>query len=839
MFSNCPSQETLPFVFTLTISAMGRRGDEMKIIGIFTVVCFLAMGALAQGKGTVSGLVMINDQPMSGATVTLKSKNNEVRTVTADSSGKYVFENVAPGEYEITGLLGTSNTTRVITVAANQSLTIDLDLKLDGRRIGTPMIKEFVTVAADANQTIDQVSKTIDVISGQEMRDRADFTLTDTLRTIPGFRVQQLGGFGRTSTIKTRGLRNQDTALLLDGIRFRDATAITGDASPFLSDFTLTSVSRVQVLRGSGSSLYGTNAIGGVVDFETPRPQGGWHGQLSGAAGGLGLARFRGNTSYGTGNGKYGFNLGLARTNYFEGIDSDDDANNTNFQTRVELNPSQKTNISLRGFVSDAFVKLNSNPDTIGPLPASNATIINALPLSIAELNRYAAGTPTASLIRGSANFIPDTDDPDAIQRSKFFVGQAVITQLITDKVFFQGYFQGLYTKRKNVNGPRGVGFQPFGGEETSGFDGHIYTTNGHINWRPNLANEITFGYENEWEKFGNEGAGPGGTGSFALTARQASDTVYAQDLVHLLKGRLQIAGGLRAQFFKLKKTQAIGAGSPYANLSLDDPPSSYTFDGSFSYLFKTGTKIRAHVGNGYRVPSLYERFGSFFDSFSVPNSFVALGDPGLKPERSIAFDGGIEQTLVKNRARLSATYFYTKLIDTIGYGNVVPNIGTTPRPFGGYLNTKGGISRGAEFSGTFLPTRSTDIFASYTFTNSDQLVPQVTGSRITRTLGVPANQFTLVATQRFGRFWVNFDLVATSDYLAPIFSNTTFGTYVYRFSGNRRGDVTAGYTFPLRKDKLKLRLFGTVENVFGYDYFENGFRTIGRTGRVGLSFGF
>ena len=109
-------------------------------------------------------------------------------------------------------------------------------------------IFENVTVSAGESQSIEQVSKTVNVIDSREMRDRADFSLVETLRTIPGFRVQQLGGFGKTANIKTRGLRNQDTAILLDGIRFRDPSAITGDASPFLSDFTLTSVSKIEVL---------------------------------------------------------------------------------------------------------------------------------------------------------------------------------------------------------------------------------------------------------------------------------------------------------------------------------------------------------------------------------------------------------------------------------------------------------------------------------------------------------------------------------------------------------------------------------------------------------------
>ena len=174
----------------------------------------------------------------------------------------------------------------------------------------------------------------------------------------PVFAFSNWADSGARLIIKTRGLRNQDTAVLIDGIRFRDASAITGDASAFLSDFTLTSVSRIEVLRGSGSSLYGTNAIGGTIDFQTPKPQSGFHGNVSGAFGGLGLGRFRGNVSDGTTDGKFGFNVGVSRTVYTKGIDGEDDAHNTNFQSRIEYNPFENTNISARFFVSDAYVRL-------------------------------------------------------------------------------------------------------------------------------------------------------------------------------------------------------------------------------------------------------------------------------------------------------------------------------------------------------------------------------------------------------------------------------------------------------------------------------------------------
>lgn len=677
----------------------------------------------------------------------------------------------------------------------------------------TPVVRESVTISADFKQLVDQVSKSVTFLDGQELRDRADFSLAESLRSVPGFRIQQLGGFGRTASIKSRGLRNQDTAILIDGIRFRDASSITGDASAFLSDITLTSVSRVEVLRGAGSSLYGTNAVGGTVDFQTPAPRDGFHGTVSGAFGGLGLGRFRGNVSRGW--EKFGFGLGLSRTVYTKGIDGNDDARNWNFQPRLEFKPTDRTTISARFFYSDAFVKLNSSPDTFGTLPATNASIIRA--------------------VRG-VNFTSDVDDPDNSQISKFFSGQGVVTHSFGDRLVFQGFYSGVITSRRNENGVLGAGFQS---ASTSVFEGTIQTANGHFDFTPNSRNRLTVGYEFENEKFANDGRTPSGSGDFFARARQSSNTIFAQHLAGFLNGDLQLAGGARFQFFRLGSTRFSLTNAPYTGLSAENPESAVTFDGSASYLVrKSGTKFRVHAGNGYRVPSLYERFGTFFSSFGTP-SFVALGDPELKPEKSFTIDAAVEQEFLADRVRLSATYFYSKLFETIGFGSAARVIPGVARPFGGYFNTGGGLSRGAEFEGKFKITDTTDVSASYTFTNSVQRVAAVAGNANLKTFGVPDNQFALVATQRIKRAWVNFDFTASSSYLAPVFSNSTFSTYVFRFKGNRRGDLTGGYTIPFRRDSMTVRVFGTIENLFDYEYFENGFRTTGRTGRLGVSFGF
>jgi iron complex outermembrane receptor protein len=123
--------------------------------------------------------------------------------------------------------------------------------------------------------------------------------------------------------------------------------------------------------------------------------------------------------------------------------------------------------------------------------------------------------------------------------------------------------------------------------------------------------------------------------------------------------------------------------------------------------------------------------------------------------------------------------------------------------PFGrsiGYFNTGGGLARGVEASAAASPTRALELFASYTYTNSDERTPHAGGLR---SFAIPDHQFSLVATQRFGsRALINLDLVASGDYLAPIFPS------VYRFSGMVKADASFSYTWPLAGSR-SLRLFG------------------------------
>ena len=95
------------------------------------------------------------------------------------------------------------------------------------------------------------------------------------------------------ASIHIRGMRDIDTAVLVDGMRLRDASILHGDATGLIEDLLFVNASRVEVLNGAGSSLYGTNAIGGVVNIVTDEGGGRTRGSVLAEGGSLGTMRGR------------------------------------------------------------------------------------------------------------------------------------------------------------------------------------------------------------------------------------------------------------------------------------------------------------------------------------------------------------------------------------------------------------------------------------------------------------------------------------------------------------------------------------------------------------------
>jgi vitamin B12 transporter len=819
----------------------------VKLLVAVVIVAVCALVVDAQGSGTTTrttnnvaddaatiiGRVLdAQGAGVAGALVTLYARSPVVRLTTrADASGAYRFERLAAGEYLIEadarGFAPAS--AQRVRVRANESATTDVRLEVASLRE-----EAVVVTASDTAQAVDEVSKSLTTVTRHEMEERDEFSVAEALRDVPGLRVQQLGGPGSLFTIKARGLRNEDTAILLDGMRLRDPSAPQGDFSGYLSDLDVVNLDRVEVLRGSGSSLYGTNAIGGVVNLVTEEGGGQTRGELLAEGGSLGFFRGRAQLAGGTHSNRFAYSLGASHRNVTRGVDGHDASRNTSLQGRALFRLTPTATLTARGYFSDSFVQLNDDPRPIvGTLPTVG--VINAIPISLSELRRFESGVPASRLSNGGATFIPSANDPDNARATRFFSGALRFNHRPTEKFGYTISYQGNTTHGVFTDGPAGTGFEPAGSTRTD-FDGRAHTLNARADLLVGTHNIITAGYEFERETFINRQFPESASDNFALTVSERSHALFAQDQVRLLNDRLQLSAGFRAQFFNLNAPRFTpSASAPYTNIAFASPPNAYTGDGSIAYFFpRTNTKLRGHVGNGYRAPSLFERFGA---SFSNLFGFSAFGDPRLAPERSISFDAGIDQTLAHNRVRASATYFYTRLQETILFD--FTGLVSQPDPFGrfgGYVNTRGGLARGVELEFDAAPTRTLDVRASYTFTNSDERTPRV--GQI-RAFAIPDHVFSIVATERLtSRVFFNFDLAATSNYLAPIFDPSSFASLVYRFNGATKADAGASYRLPLNESR-SLRFFGVVENLFGNTIYESGFRTAGRTARAGAQFSF
>ncbi|MBV8572494.1 MAG: TonB-dependent receptor [Acidobacteriaceae bacterium] len=770
------------------------------------------------------------EKAVPGAQVALFSTTGDLLLTTeSDASGKYAFATVRSGDYLIEASAPGFSSYREqnLHLETGKKLSLDLHLSLGA-------VAEQVSVTASSTpQPVEELSKALSIVDNASLQERDAYSLTDGVRLTPGLRVDQLGGPGAFSEIRIRGLRPEDTSVLVDGMRLRDASATQADASSFLEDFLLTDDNRIEILRGSGSSLYGTNAIGGVVNVITDPGGGPTHGSVQLEGGGLGLFRGSAVIAGGMKNDRVQYSAGIMHLNVTNGVGGDAPARVSSFQGHLSIRLSQNVQLIARFFGVDNFSELSTDPLTIADYPTG---IVPAIPLTGAGLAQYISGVPPSNVNLGNATYIPSIDDPDYRLAGRYQTGALMLLGQPTSRLGYSVQYQIVNSTRKYANGPGGPGYQP-NGNTYSDYYGRIQTVNAQANYQAGEHNLITGGYEFESEDYSSSStAALDPSSNSSTTASQRSNTAFIQDQARFFGDHLYVSGAFRSQFFSLQQPTFLpAANAPYQALNISTPPPAYTGDASLAYMIKrSATKIRAHAGRGYRAPSLYERFGAGYDAFF---GYSVYGDPLLKPEQSIAVDAGIDQSLLNNKLRLSSTYFYTHLqrVITFDFSGLINPVAD---PYGrsvGYLNTNGGFARGVEFNANWTVSKQLTVVGSYTYTDARERIPLVTN--VYRSFITPLNQFTLFAVQRIDRrLLVDFELTAATSYLGQVYS--TFSSGAFQFPGQKRADIGVTYRLPIA-EKRAIRFFGRAENVFGQNYYESGFRTPGVVGRGGLQYEF
>ena len=530
---------------------------------------------------------------------------------------------------------------------------------------------------------------------------------------------------------------------------------------------------------------------------------------------GRGLARMSG----GAKENRLQYSAGVAHLNVNGGVDGIESVRNSGWQGFAQWRPTATSSLSARFMGNLSTIGVNSNPMAApeGNLPAGNGQV-RAVALPREQVRRLEQGLPVEW---GGATFAPHLFDPDSRREGLFQSTVLAWTQQIAPRASYRVAYHHLRSERDNRNGPAGVGFQS-GFGSSNRYDGQYDTLQGRLDVALARTNLLSVGYEWEGEEYDNLATDENPDLASRVNARtgvrQRSHAIYVQDQLRFFSDRLLVNLSGRWQGFQLDRPTFTGGAPQYGGAALETPPNAYTGDASLAYMFpRSGTKLRAHIGNGYRAPSLYERLGTsfFFGAFS------AYGDPRLAPERTVAFDFGLDQYFSNSRYRLGATYFYTRLQSIIGFSSLSND------PFGrwgGYVNTGGGLARGVEITGEARPARQLLVQGSYVYTNAIERKPILLDGNV-RTIRVLPHAVTIVATQQITRRWqITADFLGGSSYLSGTFF-VGGGTRPYRFDGPRKLDTAVSYTLPAGEGK-NLRFFLRAENVLNQRYYEDGFRT-------------
>ncbi len=465
-------------------------------------------------------------------------------------------------------------------------------------------LEEVVVTATRVETPIEEIASSMTVISSKEIERKQKATVSEVLKGIQGLDVVQTSGVGRDTSIFIRGANSEHTLVMIDGVEVNDP--ISPGRSYDFAHLTVDNIERIEVLRGPQSTLYGSDAIGGVINIITKKGEG--KPKFFASVEGGTFMTFRESAGVSGENNWVNYSLGLSRfdtngisaANKKDGNYERDGYENTSLSARLGFAPKETLDVDL------IFHYINAKT----------------------ELDNFGG-------VGG--------DDPNYIQKSKQLlfktqVGLSLFDQFWTQKLAFATTDNDRDVKNKKDDQ------HPFDSERGH-YDGQLIKFDWQHNIQLHKTNGLTFGLEYEEEEgksryYWESQWGPGESLFPKKTANMKG--YYIQDQIKLWD-----------RFFG-----TLG-------IRIDDHSrfgSETTYRIAPAYLIKeTGTKIKGTYGTGFKAPTLYQLY-------APATLWGPIGNKDLKPEKSKGWDFGVEQNLLKNKVILGATYFRNDFKDLIQF---------------------------------------------------------------------------------------------------------------------------------------------------------------------------
>ena len=154
-----------------------------------------------------------------------------------------------------------------------------------------------VSSATKSEQSIKDVTSTVEVITSYELEAKHITTVTQALNQISGINYTSNGGLGKSTSLFLRGFDSKRTLVLIDGIRYNDATSASG--APF-EHLMITDIEQIEIIKGAQSGIWGADASAGVINIITKKADKGTHGSILAEYGSFSTKKYGANIAHAT-----------------------------------------------------------------------------------------------------------------------------------------------------------------------------------------------------------------------------------------------------------------------------------------------------------------------------------------------------------------------------------------------------------------------------------------------------------------------------------------------------------------------------------------------------------
>jgi vitamin B12 transporter len=643
-------------------SRLWRLAAACRLAFTFLFVASLSRQAAAADASLHGTIVDQLGGPVSAAAVTLWREGQRVAATTSGARGDFVFDGLPEGRYQVDASAPGFQAQRsdVVFVGAGARTTVQV-----GLRVGT--LEQHVVVTAAAGEVPQsQVGASVSVLDTALLEALGNTELLEPLRTVPGVEVVQTGARGGTTSVFVRGGASNFNKVLIDGVPANDI----GGAFDF-SDLLTAGVERVEVLRGSNSVRYGSDALTGVLSITTRRGS----TRVPEAA----LTLDGGNL--GTSHADASLGGGVARFDYF-GVFSRLQTDNRVANNAYRNNTFAGRAGAILGSTASVSATVRHIDSTYGSPNATNYFGISddSSQSKSATYASLAADSQLSSRWTSSVRF--------SVADQSYHYINPTPTGLRSDPSAFANYL-GDVTTITGGNGysVTGRAILDYGGTYPSTFDSSVTRRlfDGETILRVAPALDVAGGVRLENEH--------GASGTTSNTAR-ANAGAFVEARARAL-GYVYVNGGIgfdHNAIFGRAWTPRVSVAAYVRQPSANEPVGD--------------TKLTFNAGKGIKEPSLGQELSSLY-ALVPATTVTSLGLQPIGPERSRSVDVGVEQGLAGGRGRVRLSYFDNEFIDLIEYVNkgVLPQLGVPSAAaaasgFGAYVNSQSNTTHGVELSG-------------------------------------------------------------------------------------------------------------------------------------------